>query len=1215
MSDDLKLQFEIVGRDDASASLRTVEASLRSVFDTLKAVERQSLRTSKALKSSLSGGLMGGGTGSSGAAAEVRNIEKVAVARVKATTDAVRNAGKVWRLRENSEKAERTGIAATGKAWADAQRRRMSIMDRSAAVELRRQRDATRAEVRAIRETADARAQAERDSFRQIRQRWNVRERSERQERREAERVTKVSAATAASQAKAEAAATDHRMNGIARTWRLRQASEAGELRHLKAVGRERAAMRRDAMRSGREALQHGRHAVRSMNHPVHESAGFALATGAAAGAAFAEHIVRASEAFDTSMTRLKMFAPSLDAEVIRKQALGDSINLGVDASKLVDSIAKSVRDGVPPEIAKTLPKSIVSAAQVMGGDVEKLTDSLAEGLQEAFSMGWLKTSTDARRFLNTEAGLSTFQGNSAAKQEQFIAAGGLGHGKEIGLDMTNSLAYGAMLNASGARTGQASARFMGQLSQNVPKLFDYYRIAVQSHRNTEEDRAVRSAPGKLGYGSIREMQQRIMAGPEGLIDFATRLERLDDKQRKLVLQGFHFSEQGGAMLAELGANGGAKGKAVIARAKELAAQKEANDYLSDKFAEWQKSLSNMLKQVEAGWRAIENEIGDVIKSDIIAPFRDWWVILSDSIVHSDLKARMHATIQGLIHGLGFDDLHQMLDTMTGKAKGFDVAGFAKGIGEGIRSTIDSFHSLAGVFGGAGGISAETVGRVAAEMLGLSVALKAISPVLSVMTGVVESFKALSAVLKTAQGLGLLMGVAGAGEGAGAMATIGAAAAATGVGLAAMLGIAVVGGALAVAVMNWPAIKAWWGNTMPGWMGGRGLKDGRTKDDDAAPPTPPSTIDQLNDAWKFSPMAYRGAGGDDYSSLRRDISWSPSDSGDVIRNATVGTERGVLELREAVDRLAVRLALAGFGGSTGDGGGDGGGRPNIRFGHAGSTLGGAMPNIRYGHGATTPGSGQAREIGPHVSLGKMGAKFAQKAPVLMDGLMKKYGLTREQAAGIVGNLGHESAGFTAYHEGGQAPGKGGVGWAQWTGPRRRAFEKWTAAHGLNPTSDEASWRYLTEGDPETAKAILAVKRTTNRRDAVRAWEQSFERAGVKAYGSRDRYADKAFAAQPGGATVTADKPLGTEANPITVRPDVKSIGKGMSPADIAGHIRSQTRPRDDVPAGTTADNSTTHHHTHTWNINGAHDPNAVARTVVAHLDRSNSRYTDSESVA
>lgn len=75
-------------------------------------------------------------------------------------------------------------------------------------------------------------------------------------------------------------------------------------------------------------------------------------------------------------------------------------------------------------------------------------------------------------------------------------------------------------------------------------------------------------------------------------------------------------------------------------------------------------------------------------------------------------------------------------------------------------------------------------------------------------------------------------------------------------------------------------------------------------------------------------------------------------------------------------------------------------------------------------------------------------------------LMGDAALTIEQAAGLVGNLGFESAKFTAYHEGGVPADKGGVGWAQWTGSRRVAFENWCASQHLAPASDAANYSFL-----------------------------------------------------------------------------------------------------------------------------------------------------------
>jgi len=127
----------------------------------------------------------------------------------------------------------------------------------------------------------------------------------------------------------------------------------------------------------------------------------------------------------------------------------------------------------------------------------------------------------------------------------------------------------------------------------------------------------------------------------------------------------------------------------------------------------------------------------------------------------------------------------------------------------------------------------------------------------------------------------------------------------------------------------------------------------------------------------------------------------------------------------------------------------------------------------------------------------------------MGRVMKRYKLTAEQAAGIVGNLGHESAGFTAFEE----VGGGGRGWAQWTGPRRDAFFKWAEANNLDPQSAEANEGFLYhELDGAEAKSIEALRRTNNIEDATRVFESSFERAGVKNYESRDSYASVALSA-------------------------------------------------------------------------------------------------------
>lgn len=139
--------------------------------------------------------------------------------------------------------------------------------------------------------------------------------------------------------------------------------------------------------------------------------------------------------------------------------------------------------------------------------------------------------------------------------------------------------------------------------------------------------------------------------------------------------------------------------------------------------------------------------------------------------------------------------------------------------------------------------------------------------------------------------------------------------------------------------------------------------------------------------------------------------------------------------------------------------------------------------------------------------------FEAKAPSIMRRLMADFpGLTVNDAAAILGNLGHESLGFTKLQE--MAPtvkgSKGGYGWAQWTGPRRRQYEAWSRAQKLDPASDEANYGFLKFELVATEKAAIpAVKAARTLRDKTIAFEKAYERAGVKHYDKRVYWANLA----------------------------------------------------------------------------------------------------------
>lgn len=240
----------------------------------------------------------------------------------------------------------------------------------------------------------------------------------------------------------------------------------------------------------------------------------------------------------------------------------------------------------------------------------------------------------------------------------------------------------------------------------------------------------------------------------------------------------------------------------------------------------------------------------------------------------------------------------------------------------------------------------------------------------------------------------------------------------------------------------------------------------------------------------------------------------------------------------------------------------------------------------------------ASEVGSTAPIG--GSTFSQKAPGVMKRLMEDFSLSKEEAGVVLGNLGHESAGFKAFEEGGGGPGRG---WAQWTDPgRKRRFFQYAEDRKIDPKSDEANYGFLKWELQNTHKsAIAALKNGATNEDKMVDFERIFEGAGVKAYGSRYKYARdaiKAYDAADQAAPLQAPPPVSKPA-PINLPKVAEAAGK----FDLNGITGAQ-------PLGSSSwdnrTNNTTMHQETKIEVNGASDPAAVGSMVERNQDRVNS---------
>lgn len=141
-----------------------------------------------------------------------------------------------------------------------------------------------------------------------------------------------------------------------------------------------------------------------------------------------------------------------------------------------------------------------------------------------------------------------------------------------------------------------------------------------------------------------------------------------------------------------------------------------------------------------------------------------------------------------------------------------------------------------------------------------------------------------------------------------------------------------------------------------------------------------------------------------------------------------------------------------------------------------------------------------------VQMPNAGQSTMRTGNRLFKDLKAELGISDAAVAGIVGNLAHESGGFLQLQEIDPLVegSRGGFGFAQWTGPRRKAFEKWAEENNLDPRSYEANKGFLVHELKNTAEgAVLKdLEKAGNALEATKIFSDKFLRPGIKHMNSR-----------------------------------------------------------------------------------------------------------------
>lgn len=123
----------------------------------------------------------------------------------------------------------------------------------------------------------------------------------------------------------------------------------------------------------------------------------------------------------------------------------------------------------------------------------------------------------------------------------------------------------------------------------------------------------------------------------------------------------------------------------------------------------------------------------------------------------------------------------------------------------------------------------------------------------------------------------------------------------------------------------------------------------------------------------------------------------------------------------------------------------------------------------------------------------------------MNNLIKDFNLTPHEAAGLMGNLAHESDWFNRLQEEKsqytKKGNKGGYGWAQWTDnewePRRTNFLKYAKDNKLKPTSDQANYGFLKQDLANNPHYLRAVRGSGDVNAATERFMNSYEKPNAE----------------------------------------------------------------------------------------------------------------------
>lgn len=565
---------------------------------------------------------------------------------------------------------------------------------------------------------------------------------------------------------------------------RQREAEHRNVIRRL---DRERSAAGRSAASYGRQAFDRTTRGVGRATRSV----GVAGAVGVGVTALAARTVLSAEVDLDSAEIGARIYGGlgKDAARALRLEWAGNlSEALGVATADLMRAYTDALKAGIPEAGAKPFASLATKVSEAWELPFSEVVEVLATTNTILTSGGKAFDIDRVHSVANSIQHLAASMATTPQKMISFLRRGA-GAAQLLGMSQEAGLAFGAASTSLGNEafsSGRAFDYLAGRIAE-LPRIM---------RRNGDDAREARKIVGQLGYGGLSQMMAQQKADPDAfLFDFLDRFNRIQDPQKRNESLRWWAGQE---WLGELGRM--VTGMSTVREAQSLAREAKGLDAIGNVWELHQTKLLFAFKQIKAGFQNVLGEAG-IVLSPLAGQVRDYFMQWTASIRQGGLKARLSAAIDGLIEGFGFRNLPELLTGIFGQP-GANEAGaidtwrkVARGFAAGISDVVSAVKTALSLFARDG--DAESMSRWTARLLGFSMAARIAQPAFdllagfgTVLLGLANAVLSFVAIRRVAAIAGLLGGGAAAG-----------------VLSLSLAGVVLVGGALAVAIMNWDQIK------------------------------------------------------------------------------------------------------------------------------------------------------------------------------------------------------------------------------------------------------------------------------------------------------------------------------------------------------------------------------------------------------------------------